>query len=321
MMAFGACSTAGPTAAPTGAPATVPATASSAPSSEVHPGPTPVTQPLAASDAGLDVAVRLSSTMVTPGGTVRVDVVITNNRSAPAIIAREFCDGMALVSGTLPLPREPIGQTWDGIAAAYKAYALSHEHGNDTDFAYLTGLPDRPGVTPFFCPPSLESGSVILQPGHAIEASVNLTAELTPGVPAVPGDLPFTVLVLHDPGPTPTGPCPCERPAFKRLTVSGVISVVGTGPHLLSQGEVVDALLTDDRFSSWLATQPASTWSTASLFLQNIGEGQGIVPSGPAWELDLFRETGVPRNWAIGFVDPFSGKVLNLAFCNVPCAR
>ena len=32
-----------------------------------------------------------------------------------------------------------------------------------------------------------------------------------------------------------------------------------------------------------------------------------IVPAGPTWEVDLFRENGVPRNWAIGFVDPTNG--------------
>lgn len=41
------------------------------------------------------------------------------------------------------------------------------------------------------------------------------------------------------------------------------------------------------------------------------------MPAGPAWEIDLFRE---PRNWAIAFVQPYTGE-LSLNFCNVPCGR
>jgi len=36
--------------------------------------------------------------------------------------------------------------------------------------------------------------------------------------------------------------------------------------------------------------------------------------------IELFRENGVPRNWAIAFVQPFTGD-LKLNFCNVPCDR
>ncbi|MES1239351.1 MAG: hypothetical protein ABUL57_00665, partial [Chloroflexota bacterium] len=142
-----------------------------------------------------------------------------------------------------------------------------------------------------------------------------------PDVPAPPGDMAFSVLVLHDPGPMPTGPCPCGRPVAQQLQVSGLITIAGNAQDLLSEGEVVDAMLADSRFSTWLATQPSRTWSVANLGLRNMGEAQGIVPPGPSWEVDLFREVGVPRNWAIGFVDPVTGQVLNLAFCNVPCAR
>ena len=35
--------------------------------------------------------------------------------------------------------------------------------------------------------------------------------------------------------------------------------------------------------------------------------------------IDLFRELGVSRNWAIGFVDPFTGKLRHLSFCTAPC--
>ncbi|MBA2700349.1 MAG: hypothetical protein H0U58_01440 [Chloroflexi bacterium] len=50
----------------------------------------------------------------------------------------------------------------------------------------------------------------------------------------------------------------------------------------------------------------------------STGAAQATVP-GPSWESDLFRESGVPRNWASGLVDPFTGKLQNLTFCNTPC--
>ena len=45
------------------------------------------------------------------------------------------------------------------------------------------------------------------------------------------------------------------------------------------------------------------------------------MPKGPAWELDLFREIGVPRSWAIAFIDPFDASLISVSYCNVPCER
>jgi hypothetical protein len=45
------------------------------------------------------------------------------------------------------------------------------------------------------------------------------------------------------------------------------------------------------------------------------------MPKGPAWEIDLFREMGVPRHWAIAFVDPFDASLISVTYCNIPCAR
>ena len=90
---------------------------------------------------------------------------------------------------------------------------------------------------------------------------------------------------------------------------------------ILSIGQAVDAMLGDQRFAVWLATMPARTWSGTNVFLSNNGKAEGIVPAGPSWEVDLFREVGVPRNWAIGFVQPFTGEVRKLTFCNAPCDR
>ena len=70
-----------------------------------------------------------------------------------------------------------------------------------------------------------------------------------------------------------------------------------------------------------MAGKPSSTWSGVNVFLVNNGRAEGIVPAGPLWEVDLFRERGVPRNFAIGFVDAYTAEVRGLNFCNEPCNR
>jgi hypothetical protein len=108
---------------------------------------------------------------------------------------------------------------------------------------------------------------------------------------------------------------------WKSLAVDGAVRVDGNGPRIVTSGEALDAMLSDPQFAAWLPLQPSSTWSNANLFLQSMPSGAGIIPAGATWEIDLFREVGVPRNWAIGFVDAFTGELRNLAFCNNPCDR
>ena len=108
---------------------------------------------------------------------------------------------------------------------------------------------------------------------------------------------------------------------WKALSAEGSIRVAGDAPRVVTAGGALDALLADARFAAWLPLQPSATWSGANLFLQSSPGVSGNVPPGPNWEIDLFREMGVPRNWAIGYVDAFSGEVRNLAICNDPCDR
>ena len=93
----------------------------------------------------------------------------------------------------------------------------------------------------------------------------------------------------------------------------------GEAAKVVPAGEAIDRLLEDATFVKWLETAPATTWSTANVLLINYGEPQGIVPGGPSWELDLFREHNAPRSWAIGFVDPFEGILRSLTLCSDPC--
>jgi hypothetical protein len=62
------------------------------------------------------------------------------------------------------------------------------------------------------------------------------------------------------------------------------------------------------------------TWSNANIFI-TAGGGGGIMPNQPAWDIELFRENNVPRNWAIAFVDAYSGAILGATYCDDPCDR
>jgi hypothetical protein len=99
------------------------------------------------------------------------------------------------------------------------------------------------------------------------------------------------------------------------LAAAASVAVAGTAPRLASEGEVIDAVLADRRFATWLDQQPESTWSTANVYIEDWLKGA------PQWQVELFREIDVPRNYAIGAVDPFTGKLESLRFCNDPCLR
>jgi hypothetical protein len=167
-----------------------------------------------------------------------------------------------------------------------------------------------------------------LGPGKSVAGNVTWTAAITHGIPALTGDVPFTVQVGHDPtGGPPSyppgykGPLANWFPKYEELIATGTIHIVGDAPKLLSVGQAIDAMLGDRKFVDWISTKPSTTWSVINVFLTNSDHAEGIVPAGPLWEVDLFREIGVPRNFAIGFVDAYTGAVRGLNFCNVPCSR
>ncbi len=210
----------------------------------------------------------------------------------------------------LAVPLDPSGRAWDGIAGEFKRYAL-------TEGFREGGLPmDAPGWVRATVAQCRQSGGseVMVAPGTTAEVAGTWTAMLVDGVPALPGPVILRVRVGYD--PTGNG----KFKTYEQLAVDRRILIVGA-PKVLTAGEALDALLDDQRFSTWLSEQPKETWSTANDFLLNYGVGQGIVPVGPSWEIDLFREIGVPRNWAIGYIDPYTGELRNLTFCNDPCDR
>jgi hypothetical protein len=138
-------------------------------------------------------------------------------------------------------------------------------------------------------------------------------AEIVAGVDALADPVPFKVSVGYDQQNGPPSYPPDYQgvrgswsPMFKSLEVNGQLEVVGQGRALKGPGEVIDAALADKKFVSWLSKQPTTSWSNANLYLNSESVAQGILPKGPAWQLELFRE---PRNWAIASINPFDASL------------
>ncbi len=201
----------------------------------------------------------------------------------------------------VPVPVDPVERGWDGIAGQLKAFMLKEK----------LGTIDRPEQTStrIDLTGTCDQGSPddALGPGESTTTSFKWKADLVKDVPVRPGDIRFNVSVRFDPGDP--------------LSVDGTIHVVGDPPKLLTAGQAVDSMLSDRRFATWLGKQPAKTWGAAHAMLVHYPAAEGIVPAGPSWDIEIFREVGIPRNWAIGFIDPFTGEIASLTFCNDPCDR
>lgn len=265
--------------------------------------------PLSATDDGLTLTVALDRTEVKPGASLAIAVTIQNDRSVPVVLLDvDQCGSPGRMWASVPVPVDPSGRAWDGIAGDFKEFALTQGHGQGPDDAPATA-PDRVDAT---VQPCRDGGSELtLAPGAKTTASLTWTAALVEGVPASPGDVAFSVSVGHDPLGGP------PSPVYKELSVDGTIHIVGDTPEVVTVGQALDAMLADARFTAWLSEQPKDTWSTANVFLRNSAAAKD--PAGPQWEIDLFREAGVPRNFAVGLVDPFTGELRQLTFCNTSC--
>jgi hypothetical protein len=274
------------------------------------------TRDLVVTDDGLSLTVTVQAEVV-PGATVDIDIALRNDRSVP--VAFYSACGDPRMFAMVPVPVEPAGRDWTGIAAQFKAYGLSQGLGQIDHPEATSRRVDLVGTC-------MES-DLSLAPGGTASASISWKADLVPGVPVPSGDIPISVTVGIKPGGgAATGaPDPTEAGGglmrIDELTVDGAIRVVGDTPKLVSAGQALDAMLADKRFTVWLAKMPRKTWSGTNVFLEDAGTGGGITAAGPSWDIELFREIGVPRNWAIGFVDPSSGKLRSLTFCTDPCDR
>jgi hypothetical protein len=293
----------------------------------------PVTTPTASTTApaqttfvaeagGYTLSVTIDRAQLAPGDTVTFTAAFHNGTSKPIDVAGADC---AAAGGyvSVALPVAPEGKAWSGINGTFKDYVLREGYG--------------PGGVPALDPVNVELArptcarselSFDLAPGGSVTTKMSWKAEIVRGIGALEGTVPFVVVVAYDQlngppsyPPDYTGPRMSWSPMFKQLSVNGAVQVVGKAKALKGPGEIIDAALANRKFAAWLRERPARTWSNANLFLTSPPKAVGIMPKGPAWELDLFRDLGAPRNWAIAFVDPFDANLISVTYCDDPCDR
>jgi hypothetical protein len=291
-----------------------PATSTASSPSSSQPG-----QFLAEAD-GYTLTVTVDRLELAPGETVTFNATFHNGTDRPIDVAGPRCSAGMTGSVTVDLPSMPGGKTWSGIRHTFKEYVLTQAYG--------------PGAVPAFEPLRIDTAgwacgdytiSSQLAPGDLLARSISWKAQIVDGVGALPGRVPFEISAGYDQQNGPpsyppdyTGVRGSWSPMFKMLTVKGELGIVGQGRALKDPGEIIDTVLADKEYAVWLAKQPASSWSNANMFLVSSRTGEGILPKGPAWDIELFRE---PRNWAIAFIDPFDARLISVHYCNMPCDR
>ena len=278
---------------------------------------------LVAEADGYTLTVTADRLTLAPGETVNFNATFHNGTNHPIDVAGPACGGGTTGYVSVALPQRPTGKKWTGIRQTFKDYVLAQGYG--------------PGGVPALDPLQINvSGpqcgewtiSSQLGAGESVTSTMSWKAEIVAGVDALAGRVPFNVSVGYDQqngppsrSPDDTGPIASWSPIFKSLEVSGELEVVGKGRDLMGPGEIIDGLLADKKFATWLAKRPARTWSNANLFLLSSPRKEGILPKGPAWDIDIFREVGVPRHWAVAFIDPFDASLISVTYCDIPCDR
>jgi hypothetical protein len=277
-------------------------------------------QMLVAHDYDVGLKVTVDRTTVEPGGAIEFVAEVRNDRSKPLPYYMPYCGGAASLTLTLDLPLKPSGKTWSGVAASYKQYAIEQGYG-------AGGVPATKPITVDARPEPCkeDQGERTLGPGDSVVTRVRWPAQIVAGVDAMPGDVPYEISTSFDPLITPptldpsrTGPIGSWKQQYHHVKVSGGVHVIGPTPPSLSIGQAIDSMLSNAKFERWLEQQPVSSWSNANVFLESQDPAEGIIPEGASWDVELFRE---PRNWAIGFVDPITGAIRSVTYCNIPCDR
>jgi hypothetical protein len=269
-----------------------------------------------AADSGLRLVATFDRLEVVAGGTVDVALSIENTRSTD-VVFEEPCgpNGMTVV---VQVPVEPIGREWNGIAGAFKAYALRESTGSPIESSIRTGLRTAASAKP--CHAQNGAGgdgggipSTIIPSGTTYETTLTWTAEIVPGVPAIPGPAPFSIKIPHDHRLAGAGLMRADT-----LEATGTITITDGAPGAVSAGQALDAALADAKFGKWLAKQARKSWVNANLFIQPAAVRVAVLPDVPYWDVELFRE---PRSWAMVYVDARTGQVLQRSFCDIPCDR
>jgi hypothetical protein len=269
---------------------------------------------MTAEAAGLKLVAVFDRVEVEAGGTVTVALSIENSR-ATDVVFEEPCAIETLTVDLLE-PVEPVGRHWDGIAAAFKAYALENSMGSPMESSIRTPLATTAKMLPCHAPKAevaTAQAAATIEAGTTYETVLTWKAEIVRDVPATPGAAPFSIKIRYDLESAAGG-----MVSFQTLEASGTITVLDGASGAISAGQALDAALGDPRFARWLAKQPRKSWANANLFLQPRAFNAAPLPEVPYWDVELYRE---PRNWAGLFVDAASGEVLHRIFCDIPCDR
>jgi hypothetical protein len=266
-----------------------------------------------------ELTVVLDRQVVAPGGTVAITATLRNGRTTPLRYVPAACPGAATATIVLdPADGQP-GRSWAGIAGELKTYALEQGLGPG-------GIPALGPQSVLISDPCERSGDeATLAPGESVTNVLAWRAELVDGVVAPAGRVVVTMAAAIDPRGDPPSHEPGQPIGMwmretTPVTLDTAFDVAGGGAAAVPPGIALDAILADPAFATWLGRQPSSTWSVANLFL-TAGDGGGIAPGRAAWDIELFRELGVPRNWAIGFVDAHAGTLIDVTYCDDPCDR
>lgn len=277
-------------------------------------GRSPVEGPVVESSAdGLTIQVRPEATTVVAGGTLGFGITLRNDADAAVAVVSQACRIEPRLTVALDVPVEPVGRNLTGVSAEFKTYVLTQ--GLGPGGVPMTAPVDR-GQRIDKCNDEPTTRSLVA--GATAEWSLVWDADLADGAPAVAGLATFRVAVRYGlPASTPGASKPIP---FTELVVTGELEILPGDAPVISAGQALDSILADQSFVGWLETQDSTTWGTANMFLVG-GAGDGIAPPGPMWDIELFREVGVPRTWAIGFVNALTGELASITYCNHPCDR
>lgn len=274
-----------------------------------------VGQPLAsfsgiAAEASADdlrMTVTAATDRVSSGGELQLAVSVHNAGASRVSIASWECGAPIAVEATLGAPSNPGRDLADPLEAELRALAVVPNAN-----AVGSGVITRPSECAI--PDDKQTiGDQELAPGQALSATTPWSAELVDGVPAPTGDATLTVRVAYREAGKAQAP-------YKPLVATTKILVSEGEKAPISATQALDAVLDEEAFSAWLRAAPSSSWTSANVFLQNLGPGNnGIVPDGPSWEVDVFRTVDGARQWAISFVDPATGQVRSVNLCEREC--
>ena len=272
---------------------------------------------------GLTLTVSLDRSSVAPGEVITFTATLQNGRTTPVNYSIPHCGGGATVVVSVDPPQGQVGKTWSGIAQTFKEYVLAEGLGAD---GQPLSQPVRVQAVADPCEGDDSQYESILEPGESVTSSMPWKADIIAGVPALAGSVPFTVSAGYDrlndpPSQVPGGVSSMWIPTYKHLDISGAFDVVGDGPRLFGPGEVIDALLADEKFPTWVGEQPRATWNGVGLFIAP-GRTDGFPPTVPNWDLGFnLVGDGPQRHFAMAFVDPFDASIILIQYCDVPCVE